>query len=121
MKDDRLYLIHVGECISRIEDYTAEGKEQFLADTKTQDAVLHNLQLLAESTQRLSPDLKEQHPEVDWRGIAGFRNVLVHEYLGVNLVRVWQIVKADLPDLKKRMQDILASLPHEGEGGSAAT
>lgn len=75
MKDDRLYLVHVLECIDRIERYTAEGKEAFMADERTQDAVLRNLQVLSESTQRLSEDLKADHPEVDWRGISGFRNV----------------------------------------------
>lgn len=79
MKDDRLYLVHILECIDRIERYTAEGKEAFMADEKTQDAVLRNLQVLSESIQRLSAGLKAAHPEVDWRGISGFRNVLVHD------------------------------------------
>jgi len=61
--------------------YTEEGKDFFFADTKTQDAVMRNLQILAESTQRLSHSLRELHPEVDWRSISGFRNVAVHEYL----------------------------------------
>jgi len=60
VKDDRLYLIHICECIGRIERYTVEGKETFLRDEKTQDAVLHNLQTLAESTQRLSDAAKGQ-------------------------------------------------------------
>lgn len=88
MKDDHLYLIHIRECLERIEQYTAEGTTAFFADTRTQDAVLRNLQVMAESTQRLSEELKAKHPAVDWRNIAGFRNVLVHDYLGVNLVRV---------------------------------
>jgi len=95
MKDDRLYLVHILECIDRIERYTAEGKEAFMADEKTQDAVLRNLQVLSESIQRLSAGLKATHPEVDWRGISGFRNVLVHDYLGINLIRVWEIVEDD--------------------------
>lgn len=95
MKDDRLYLVHVLECIDRIERYTAEGKMAFMADERTQDAVLRNLQVLSESTQRLSADLKSAHPEVDWRGISGFRNVLVHDYLGINLIRVWEIVEGE--------------------------
>ena len=61
--------------------YTEEGKDFFFADTNTQDAVMRNLQILAESTQRLSHSLRELHPEVDWRSISGFRNVAVHEYL----------------------------------------
>ena len=51
--------------------------------------------MLSESTQRLSDGLKEAHPEVDWRGISGFRNVLVHDYLGINLIRVWEIVEGE--------------------------
>jgi uncharacterized protein with HEPN domain len=62
MKDDRLYLIHITECIQRIEQYTAEGRAAFLADTRTQDAALRNLHTLAESTQRISADLKAAHP-----------------------------------------------------------
>jgi uncharacterized protein with HEPN domain len=58
VKDERLYLIHIRECIARIEQYTAEGREAFFADTKTQDAVLRNLQTLAASSQRLSEELK---------------------------------------------------------------
>ena len=110
MKDDRLYLIHTGECIARIEQYTSAGREAYLADTKTQDAVLRNLQTLAESTQRLSSVLKAKHPEVDWAAIAGFRNVLVHDYLGVNITRVWEIVERDIPDVKTKVAAMLAEL-----------
>ena len=73
VKDDRLYLIHISECINRIEEYVAEGKEFFFRDAKTQDAVLRNLQILSESTQHLSVVLKDAHPEIDWKRIAGFR------------------------------------------------
>jgi uncharacterized protein with HEPN domain len=107
VKDERLYLIHICECIARIEGYTTEGREAFLADTKTQDAVLRNLQTLAESSQRLSAELKAAHPDVDWRGISGLRNILVHDYLGINLVRVWEIVERDLPILKGQIEVIL--------------
>lgn len=107
MKDDRLYLIHNLECLSRIEKYTAAGKEAFMSDTKTQDAVLRNLQTLAESTQRISPALKTAHPEVPWERIAGFRNVLVHEYLGVNLIRVWEIIEHGLPELRDQVKNLL--------------
>ena len=110
MKDDRLYLVHILECIDRIERYTAEGKKAFMADERTQDAVLRNLQVLSESTQRLSANLKADHPEVDWRGISGFRNVLVHDYLGINLIRVWEIVEDDLSELKDGIYNILLDL-----------
>jgi len=99
--DDRLYLVHIQECIARIELYTAEGKAAFLADTKTQDAVLRNLHTLAESTRRVSEALKASRPDVDWRAIAAFRNIVVHDYLGVDLNQIWDIVRNDLPGLKR--------------------
>ena len=108
MKDDRLYLIHITECIERIERYTVDGKDSFLADRKTQDAVLRNLQVLSESTQRLSQDLKAAHPEIDWKAIAGFRNILVHEYLGVKPALVWEIVERHLAELEEKVAKMLA-------------
>lgn len=113
MKDNRLYLIHIQDCLTRIELYTVEGKDAFLADIKTQDAVLRNLQTLAESTQRLSDELKAAHPDIDWRRIAGFRNVIVHDYLSVNLVRVWEIIERNLPELKGKILLILQELENE--------
>lgn len=110
MKDDRLYLVHIGECIDRIQRYTSEGKESFFRDAKTQDAVLRNLQILSESTQHLSLQLKNDHPEVNWQKIAGFRNILVHDYLGINLLRVWEIVERDMLELKRTISEILTSL-----------
>lgn len=92
MKDDKLYLIHIHECIERIIHYTSDGKVFFFADTKTQDAVVRNLQVLAESTQRISPSLRVSHPEVDWRNIGAFRNVAVHDYLGLDSRQIWQII-----------------------------
>ena len=113
MKSDRLYLIHIQECIRRIEQYAAPGRIAFDTDIKTQDAVLRNLQTLAESTQRLSPAIKARHAEVDWTAIAGFRNVLVHGYLGVNLSRIWEIVERDLSFLKAEVTAMLAEFGPE--------
>lgn len=68
---------------------------------------MRNLQVLAESTQRLSESTKSKHTGIDWPRIAGFRNVLVHDYLGVNLVRVWEIIERNLPDLKNEIAIML--------------
>jgi uncharacterized protein with HEPN domain len=111
VKDDRLYLIHIGECIARIESYVTGGKDAFIASTLIQDAVLRNLQTLAESTQRLSDRAKAKHPEADWYKIAGFRNVLVHDYLGVDLDRAWLIVERELPRLKQTIEAMQQELP----------
>lgn len=78
MNDDRLYLIHILECIERVEEYTVDGEAEFQSSTLIQDAVVRNLQILSESTQRLSDESKDSHPVIDWRGISGFRNILVY-------------------------------------------
>lgn len=93
MKDDRLYLIHMSECIQRIENYTFGGRSEFMQSELIQDAVIRNLQIMAESSQRVSAEQKQRHSEVDWLKITGFRNVLVHDYLGVDLERVWLTIE----------------------------
>lgn len=110
MKDDRLYLIHIQECIVKIDEYIRDGKSAFMSSVKTQDAVLRNLHTLSESTQRPSVTLKTKHNAVDWKSIAGFRNVLVYDYLGVDLDRIWDIVEQDLPPLKETIKNMLGTL-----------
>jgi uncharacterized protein with HEPN domain len=110
VKDDRLYLHHIIECIERIERYTTDGRDFFFADTKTQDAVLRNLHTLSESTQRLSAALKTAHPDVNWRAVAAFRNVIVHDYLGIDLKGIWDIAERDVPNLKRTVFTILKEL-----------
>ncbi len=97
---DRLYLDHILSRIDRIVRYTEAGRDGFLRDEKTQDAVVRNVQTLAESTQRLSDEIKARNPEIDWRAISGFRNVVVHNYLGLDPEQVWAIVEHDLPVLR---------------------
>ncbi len=106
MKDDALYLQHVQECIGRIEQYTQAGRSAFLTSALIQDGVLRNLQTLGQSVLKLSDALKAAHPAVDWKSIVGLRNVLVHDYLGVNVVRIWEIGERDLPDLKAKITAI---------------
>lgn len=77
--------------------------EEFSKTPMIQDAVLRNLQIMAESTQRLSEEYKNTHPDVDWRKISGLRNILVHDYLGIDLETVWNILARDLPGLKKAL------------------
>jgi len=108
MKDDRLYLIHIAECIERIESYVSGvDREGFMASTLVQDAVIRNLQTMAESTQRLSDRLKQAQSKIDWYKIAGFRNILVHDYLGVDTERVWNIIENELPALKKAVHAMM--------------
>lgn len=71
---------------------------------------MRNLQVLAESSQRLSNELKERCASIDWRGLSGFRNVIVHDYLGIDVARVWSIISVDLPELKRQITDIRRDL-----------
>ena len=107
MKDDAFYPRHILECIGRVEEDTAAGIEAFRSSRTTQDAVLRNLQVLSESCQRLSAPLKARWPQVEWSQIAAFRNVLVHDYLGVDLEQVWKIAQFDIPKLKSNVELML--------------
>jgi len=100
LKDDSFYLRHILECISRIEEDIAGGVEEFRASRMAQDAVLRNLQVLSESCQRLSGTLKSRWPQVEWAQIAAFRNVLVHDYVGLDMDRIWEVTQHDIPELR---------------------
>lgn len=89
MKDDHLYLTNIFECIERIEFYTKDGKEAFLQTTIIQDAVIRNFEIIGEATKRLSPEIRAGYPNIPWQQVAGLRDVLIHDYLKVNLNRVW--------------------------------
>ncbi len=107
---DSLYLLHICECLDRIAEYTASGWENFQTSQMIQDAVLRNLQIMGESTQRLSDSLKAAYPQVEWRGVAALRNSLVHDYLGIKLVQIWHIVTDDLPPFEQQIDAIIQSM-----------
>jgi uncharacterized protein with HEPN domain len=103
----------MGECIERIREYTAGDRSHFEASRLVQDAVIRNLQTLTESSQRLSDDIRATEPEVPWRELAGFRNVIVHGYLGIDLAAVWLVVEQDLPPLAAALARMIARTCHE--------
>ena len=109
MKDDRAYLQHIGDSIERILEYTAKGEPTFLSDKKTQDAVIRNFEVIGEAVKQLSDNLKSEHPDIPWRQIAGMRDKMIHEYFGVNLQLVWEVVQGELPPLRAKIQSMLQS------------
>ncbi len=99
---DTLYLAHIDEAAALIErNAPRRGRDALATDEDLRDATIYRLQTLAESTQRLSPQFKESHPEIPWADIAGFRNRAVHGYLGVDIDIVWDIIERDLPALAR--------------------
>jgi uncharacterized protein with HEPN domain len=105
---DRVLLAHMRDCIERVREYTAGDRTRFEISRLVQDAVIRNLQTLAESSQRLSDTVKSTEPQVPWRELAGFRNVIVHGYLGIDLGAVWLVVEHDLPPLAAALDRMVA-------------
>jgi uncharacterized protein with HEPN domain len=99
------------ECISRILEYTGGDRSLFDTSRLVQDAVIRNLQTLTESSQRLSDAIKASEPQVPWRDLAGFRNVIVHGYLGIDLTAIWLVVDQDLPPLAAAVDRMLVRSP----------
>ena len=105
---DMVLLEHIRDRIARIDAYTGGDSSAFFDSTLVQDAVIRNLQTIAESTQRLSEALRTTEPEIPWRAIAGFRNVLVHDYFGIDLEAAWSVVELDLPSLAAAVERMAA-------------
>lgn len=104
----RIFVQDIEECIETIEEYMDDISEAtFFGERRIQDAVLRRLEIIGEAVKNLPLEFREKYPDIDWKRIAGLRDVLIHVYFGVNLERVWVIVKDDLPDLKKKIKNIL--------------
>jgi uncharacterized protein with HEPN domain len=108
VKDDRMFLHHILDAVSRVEGFTVGGPADFTESPMVQDAVLRNLEVIGEAVKNLSAGLRETHPEVPWSRIAGLRDVLIHQYFGVDLDAVWNVVENRLPELKRAVTAILA-------------
>ena len=108
---DQVLLEHIRECITRIQEYTDGGRSVFYEALLVQDAVVRNLQVLSESTQRLSDSIKHTEPDIPWRAIRDFRNVLTHGYLQIDTEVVWSVVEKDLPALADAIDRMISVLP----------
>lgn len=113
MKDEQAYLLHAIEAIDAIARYTIDGSEAFFADGKTQDAVIRNIEILGQAVKGVSEDTRALEPEVPWRKIAGMRDKLIHEYFGVDLVLVWDVVENELPALLPQLERLSQRLREE--------
>lgn len=107
MKDDLAYIEHILLSIEKIQSYTsAISKEEFCSNEMIQDAVIRNFEIIGEATKKVSENLKSSYYGVPWRLMAGMRDKLIHDYLGVDLEMIWVTIQIDIPQLKELLQNI---------------
>jgi len=107
-RDSRVYLEDILEATRKITSYTANlSKAAFLEDEKTFDAVVRNLEVIGEAVKKLPEDLRAQHPSLEWKKMAGLRDILIHEYFGLDADIVWDIVKNKVPTLNQAVRAML--------------
>lgn len=108
-RESKLYLDDILESVEKIEQYTRDMSfEEFKKTPVVVDAVIRNLEIIGEAVKRLPIDAKRKHQEMEWKKIAGVRDILIHEYFGINLMIIWDIVSNKLPELKKSIEQLLA-------------
>ncbi len=106
-KDPRVYLVQIVERADRIRGYTSAGRQEFLSRPMIQDAVVRNLEVIGEAVKRIPDDFRTRNPGIPWRGLAALRDVLIHQYEGVSLPEVWEIVENQLPEVRDAIAAVL--------------
>lgn len=107
--DDVVYLRHIYDATVRIDEYLqGVTEEKFTLTPLLQDGVIRQLEIVGEATKRLSKSLRRQYSEIPWQDIAGMRDKLIHDYLGVDVKTVWLTAKEDVPRLREQIKMILS-------------
>ena len=108
IKDPIIYIEHISTCIDRIKEYTnGIDESRFLRDNLIQDAVIRNFEIIGEATKKLNEDFRTKYADVEWKKIAGMRDKLIHDYIGVDIWAGWRVVEDIIPIFDSQMKDIL--------------
>lgn len=108
-QDYRVYLDDILEAAGRIREYTAGlSLEELRQDTKTLDAVIRNLEVIGEAVKRLPEEVRRRQPDVEWKKVAGLRDILIHQYFGIDVEIIWDVVQHKVPLLARKVEDLLA-------------
>ncbi|HBY57290.1 MAG TPA: hypothetical protein DEG96_05455 [Candidatus Atribacteria bacterium] len=104
----KLYLQDIWESILAIEEYTQNlSEDRFYSNRQVQDAIIRRLKIIGEAVKNIDDDIRDKYPQIPWKKIAGMRDIIAHEYFGVKLDRVWDIVRKDLPNLKEKIGTVI--------------
>jgi uncharacterized protein with HEPN domain len=116
MSEDLVALRHVLEAIQLIDQYASAGHAEYLHHSHLRDSIVRRLEIIGEASKRLSARCRELAPEVQWRRVAGLRDILIHRYWEVDEDQVWKIVERDLPVLKTAVLRLLEAFDRQGCG-----
>ena len=116
IKNDFIFVGHILESIENIESFTHKvSKQLFIENIEKQSAIVRQIEIIGEAAKNISPSFREEHKDIEWKKIAGFRDVVIHKYFDVNLDIVWEIIKGDIPILKEKIKKI--SLSEQNKNG----
>ncbi len=107
IRDINLFITDILQNINDIMSFSRGlTKEKFIKNRLRQNAIIRSLEIIGEAVKNIPDSFRDKYPEIPWRKIAGFRDILSHAYFGVSMDRVWNIIEKDLPELKKEIEKI---------------
>ena len=110
-RGNKEFIKDIKEAIERINNYTSQmSYDTFQLDSKTQDAVVRNIEIIGEATKNLSNDFKKKRKDIDWKNIAGMRDKIIHFYFGVKWDIVWSVIRDKIPKFKSQIENILKEM-----------